>query len=313
MPDIVLTNFLERPESPARIVVIGAAGFVGAAAVKRLGENGCSVLPLGRSDVDLLSVDAGGVLAKLLKPQDAVLVVSAKAPAKTNADVIANMRMMAAVCDAIASTPVAHIVYVSSDAVYADSDFPLTELSCAQPASLHGAMHLTREVMLANAYRGPLCILRPTLIYGAADPHNGYGPNRFMRLAMKGESIDLFGEGEERRDHVSIDDVAELIWRVFAHRSSGILNVATGQVASFREIADAACALFPTKAVVRGTPRNGPMPHRGYRSFDVKATGQAFSDFRYRPLAIGLERMRVDLIDGRGLRPDGNEYRSGRS
>ena len=39
--------------------------------------------------------------------------------------------------------------------------------------------------MLANAWHGSLCFLRPTLIYGSKDPHNGYGPNRFMRQAKK--------------------------------------------------------------------------------------------------------------------------------
>jgi nucleoside-diphosphate-sugar epimerase len=37
------------------------------------------------------------------------------------------------------------------------------------------------------------------------DPHNGYGPNRFRRLAAGGEEIVLFGEGEERRDHVQVE------------------------------------------------------------------------------------------------------------
>jgi nucleoside-diphosphate-sugar epimerase len=40
------------------------------------------------------------------------------------------------------------------------------------------------------------------------DPHNGYGPNRFRRLAAAGQEIVLFGGGEERRDHVLVDDVA---------------------------------------------------------------------------------------------------------
>ena len=59
--------------------------------------------------------------------------------------------------------------------------------------------------------RLPLAFLRPTLIYGANDPHNGYGPNRFRRQAAKGETITLFGEGEEKRDHVPVDDVAALV------------------------------------------------------------------------------------------------------
>ena len=123
-----------------------------------------------------------------------------------------NIGMMAAVCEAVAKQPVAHLVYVSSDAVYADGPLPLTEASPAAPTSLHGAMHLAREQMLLSiAGSTPLAILRPTLVYGAGDPHNGYGPNRFRRQANRGETIVLFGEGEERRDHVDVDDIAEIV------------------------------------------------------------------------------------------------------
>jgi nucleoside-diphosphate-sugar epimerase len=138
--------------------------------------------------------------------------------------------------------------------------------------------------MFRAEVKAPLAILRPTLIYGAADPHNGYGPNRFRRLASSGEPIVLFGEGEERRDHVHIDDVAELVVRVLFRRSKGMLNVATGTVHSFRQIAER----FSKN--IKATPRSGPMPHNGYRSFDPAGTRKAFPDFRYTPLDEGLKR-----------------------
>ena len=53
--------------------------------------------------------------------------------------------------------------------------------------------------------------MRPTLIYGKKDPHNGYGPNKFLRKISSNQNIDLFGKGEERRDHVYIEDVVEVI------------------------------------------------------------------------------------------------------
>jgi nucleoside-diphosphate-sugar epimerase len=201
---------------------------------------------------------------------------------------IENLRMCESVCEALKKTPVKHVVYISSDAVYADSDSPLTERSCAQPGSLHGVMHLAREVMLTNAWQGPLCFLRPTLIYGKDDPHNGYGPNRFLRLSAKGEEIVLFGEGEERRDHVWVEDVADIVSRVLLHRSTGILNIATGEVISFREIAEQVTRLSVCPPNIKGTPRVGPMPHNGYRSFNAASTYIAFPDFRYTLLADGL-------------------------
>lgn len=284
----MLKHTPSSPISPERVVVVGAGGFVGKAVMSRLQTKGIPVAGVARQDLDLLSGNAAEKLALILRRNDTLVMIAAQAPVKNNTMLIDNLRMMASVCDALGTVSVAHVIYISSDAVYADAEVPLNESSCAQPTSLHGIMHLARETMLANAYSGPLCVLRPTLIYGAADPHNGYGPNRFRRLAQCGEEIVLFGEGEERRDHVYIDDVAEIAVRCIAHKSSGTLNVATGSVASFREIAERIVAMAPKPVAVRGTPRTGPMPHQGYRAFDPSATARAFPGFSYTPLEMGL-------------------------
>jgi UDP-glucose 4-epimerase len=276
---------------PARTVILGAGGFIGGAVLRKLGGPGDAVLGLGRKEIDLLDEHAADKLAKLLRADDALVVVSARAPCKNPAMMLENIRMMAAVCDGLAKQPVAHLVYVSSDAVYADGPLPLTETSPAAPTSLHGAMHLAREQMLlAAAGATPLAILRPTLVYGAGDPHNGYGPNKFRRQANRGETIVLFGEGEERRDHVAVDDIAEIVGLALEHRSAGVLNIATGTVASFRVLADKAVALSPRKVEIKTSPRNGPMPHNGYRPFDPAATREAFPSFHYTAIDDGLAR-----------------------
>ena len=276
------------PLSPGRVVILGAGGFVGGATAERLIARGVEVIAIKRQDIDLLSGVAPRQLAAILRDTDTLLFIAAQAPVKTNAMLIDNLRMAAAVCAAISSIPVSHVIYVSSDAVYADSDKPLNETSCAQPASLHGVMHIAREAMLTEACKAPLCILRPTLIYGANDPHNGYGPNRFRRLAQRGEDLALFGAGEEQRDHVYIDDVAEIIARCVVHKSQGILNIATGTVASFLDVAKKAMVLAHNTATIKNLARSGPMPHRGYRAFDPSATALAFPDFCYTPLETGL-------------------------
>lgn len=272
-----------QPIKPARVVVIGAAGFVGGAVAARMERDGVAVVRVGRKEVDLLSPEAADKLSRFIRQGDAVVAAAAKAPCKDSAMLVDNMVMARAMVRALAAAPVAHLINISSDAVYADSAQPLTEASCAAPDSLHGAMHLAREVMFRAELKAPLAVLRPSLLYGAADPHNGYGPNRFRRLAAEGKEIVLFGEGEERRDHVYIGDVAELVARVLYRRSTGVLNIATGTVHSFREIAEK----FSSK--VKGSPRSGPMPHNGYRPFDPSGVRKAFPDFRFTPLDEGLK------------------------
>ncbi len=289
----MLEHLLAGAQRPSRVVVIGSAGFVGGAIVARLARENVPCLPLGRAELDLLAPDAGARLRTLLAPGDAVVAAAAIAPCKDIAMLIDNMRIVAALVTGLAGAPVSHVVNISSDAVYADEPVPLTEDSPAAPTSLHGAMHLAREIALRSGLNVPLAMLRPTLIYGAADPHNGYGPNRFRRLAAAGEEIALFGEGEERRDHVAVEDVAEIAFRVLMRRSRGVLNLATGDVHSFRAVAEMAVALAPKPVPIRGTPRSGPMPHNGYRPFDSSACREAFPDFRYTPLHEGLRRAAV--------------------
>jgi UDP-glucose 4-epimerase len=284
----MLKHNYPEPRQPSRVVVLGAAGFVGSAAKDAFISKGTEVLSLGRAEIDLLKPGAGSKIADQLKPTDTFVVVSAEAPCKDAAMLMRNVQIMISVSEAISQIQPAHVIYVSSDAVYADSMEPLDETSSAEPGSMHGVMHLTREIILKEAVANTLAILRPTLIYGAADPHNGYGPNRFSRSAAAGETIVLFGEGEEQRDHVLVDDVAELIRFIALHKSEGILNAATGTVTSFRNIAEMVVSQLDTAISIEGSPRIGDMPHNGYRPFDPAETLAAFPNFEYVSLKDGL-------------------------
>lgn len=287
----MIANLHDSPRKPARAVVLGAGGFIGGAAARRLRSEGIEIAALGRDSCDLLASDAAPRLAAKLRPDDAFVFVSARAPCKNVTMLLENIRMGEAVCAALKNQPVAHVVYISSDAVYQDSTEPLSESSCAEPGSLHGAMHLTREVMLRSEFPGPLASIRPTLTYGIDDPHNGYGPNRFRHLAAEGKEIVLFGEGEEQRDHVRVDDIAELVLRIVLHRSTGVVNAVTGDVVSFRTLAEFIAAQFTPPVTIKGSPRIGPMPHNGWRAFAPSAALTAFPGFKFTPWQEGLARM----------------------
>jgi len=286
------------PLAPTRVAIVGANGFIGRAVAQRLDEARVPVLCMGRREVDLLAPDAADRLAARLRDGDALVATAAIAPCK-NAEMLRdNMTLALTIVRAAEKVKLAQVVNISSDAVYADLPVPLTEASATAPDTLHGVMHLAREVMFRAEVKVPLASLRPTLVYGAGDTHNGYGPNRFRRLAVKREPIKLFGEGEERRDHVLIDDVAELVRRVLFCRSTGTINVATGTVTSFRDVAEMVVRLSGYPVAIRGSKRVGPMPHNGYRAFDIAACREAFPDFVYTPLAQGLAEAQRNAAKG---------------
>ncbi len=291
----MLTHHYAEARPPSRVVILGCNGFVGRELVAHLGANVVPLVALGRGDIDLAADDAAEKLSAVLQADDTLVFLSALTPDKGRgvAPFLENLRMGAAVCAALEHTPIGHLIYVSSDAVYPFSAGLINEHSCAEPTDLYGAMHLSREIMVKQQSKVPVVVLRPTLIYGLGDTHNSYGPNRFRRVAQKDKQISLFGEGEETRDHIYIGDVIALLDRVMAHRSTGLLNLATGHSIAYADLARLVADLFLEPVEITGTERKNPITHR---SFDVAAIYQTFPTFKFMPLKRGLALVRKQEI-----------------
>jgi nucleoside-diphosphate-sugar epimerase len=277
-----MLSIKENIITPERVVILGAGGFISNALEELLIKSKIQYLVYKRNDLDLAKNDSVSVLVNNLKTTDVVIFIAAKAPVKDEDMLILNLNIGKTICEALKKVKVKHLIYVSSDAVYADSPTPLTEASLTSPESLHGMMHLTREIMLKNVYDGPLCIIRPTLIYGPKDPHNGYGPNKFIRLAKSNIDVEIFGNGEEKRDHVFIDDLASIILMIILNQAIGVLNVATGKLLSFLNIVETTIDQLESKSKIIRIPRKSEMPHNGYRAFDISNFKKVFPEFEYR-------------------------------
>lgn len=285
-----------EPKNPDRTVIIGGSGFIGTALTARLREQGTEVLSLSSKDLDLSDSASVEKLAGMLKPEDSLVMLSALTPDKGRgiAALMRNLSMAQTVCGALDKSPCSHVVYFSSDAVYPYVEALITNDSPAAPTDLYGAMHRTREIMFQNVVTGPLAVLRPTLVYGHGDPHNSYGPNRLRRIAAKEGKISLFGDGEETRDHIFVDDLASLIALVLRHRSSGILNAATGRSISFFDLAHLVTKQFDNQVEIICTPRANPVTHR---TFDPTACLKAFPSFTFTPLEKGIARVHQQMME----------------
>jgi UDP-glucose 4-epimerase len=289
-----LIEHLNQAETkPRRVVILGAGGFLGRAVGKELASRGIPTVGVSSRDVDLTQPESVAALAAIVNPDDAVAFISALTPdrGRDATTMLRNIAMGKHVADALEKSPCSHVVYMGSDAVYADDASLVTSESPCNPSSFHGVMHLAREVILKTTLGKlsiPLLILRPCAVYGPGDTHNSYGPNRFVRTALKDGKVTLFGHGEERRDHVYVDDVARLTADALCRRSAGLLNVATGESTSFYDVAERVVAASGRRVEIVELPRSSPITHR---HFDAAEHLLAFPQFHYTPLDRGLETM----------------------
>tara|TARA_Y100000590_G_C15618856_1_gene976805 strand:+ start:393 stop:1217 length:825 start_codon:yes stop_codon:yes gene_type:complete len=247
--------------------VLGGGSFIASELIKLLKKNKFNYLAISKKKINLTKNDSVKKLSKVIKKKDSLIFISAIAPVKSFSMLIDNLNICKNVFKALNNKKIGYLLYVSSDAVYSDSRGLLSEKSKTNPQNLHGFMHLMRENII-KLLKVKLCIVRPTLVYGPNDPHNGYGPNQFIRLAQSNKNITLFGKGEERRDHIHIKDVGKVIYILVNKKYQGTVNIATGKVYSFFKIANKLKKIYGIK--IKYLKRSGPMPHKGYRAFNNK-------------------------------------------
>jgi nucleoside-diphosphate-sugar epimerase len=210
-----------------KIVVFGGSGFVGSAVCKLLER-------YEAPRIDLTDNDAKWKIKKLVHDGDTIIMLAAITGEHGKAYHLTdlNVRMAASVLAGVEGKDIAHCVYVSSDSVYGNAD-RITEETAVLPSSLYGHMHALREQMFRERFDS-LTILRPCAIYGVGDTHNAYGINQFI----KSDTIELFGNGEECRSNIHVDDMAQIVVKAAVDKVKGTFNANCGVVYSFKEIAE---------------------------------------------------------------------------
>lgn len=274
-----------------RAVVLGHTGFVGRALVAELEHHGYEVIGHSSATLDLREPDQLGRLDAALAPDAILFHLSALTAEKgLTLDVLAaNLAMSLAVARYLESHPIRKCIYLGSDAVYPMVDVPVTESTPVAPVTLYALAKYAGERMLARVVetRGlALVCLRSTGVYGPGDTHGSYGPNLFVRSIGAERVVRLFGNGEEARDHVFIDDLATIAVRLAETDATGVFNVATGQSHSFASVVKDLGDIVPVPFAVEHLPRKVPITHR---HFDTSRLRKALPGFRFTELKDGLQ------------------------
>lgn len=250
----------------SKIILLGHTGFIGARLEARFRKE-CPGLPIeGRSfpAFDLAAPGAPTELESLFDDRALVVFLSGiKRQFGDDLDTFnRNVQMALSVCRALKARPVARVVFFSSAAVYGEDihNTAITEDSPICPTSFYGMAKFVSERMLwktvTDSGRGSLAIIRPPTVYGPGDPGKTYGPSGFVQSALKGQPITLWGDGEELRDFLFLDDLVEAVVQLASHAFAGVLNLAAGTSVTFRQMLDIISARLGRPLEIRSRPRS---------------------------------------------------------
>lgn len=190
----------------------------------------------------------------------------------------------------------AGIIYFSSSTVYGDFSQPvIDEDEPLTPFGIYGNLKLAGERMCMaynQTYGMPVVIIRPQALYGPRCV-SGRVTQKFVEMALDGQTLTIHGGGDERHDFTYIDDLVEgirLVIENFGGSGLGIYNL-TGECAtSLNDLASVITERFPTKVEYGkpdpDKPSRGTMSCRrirrelGYRpKFDIRKGMNAYMDY----------------------------------
>ncbi|WP_251440961.1 NAD-dependent epimerase/dehydratase family protein [Veillonella intestinalis] len=243
------------------ICVTGGAGFIGSHLVDRLIEQGHKVLVIDNLstgcreyvnpkaqfvEMDIRDRELVSLLAEF-KPTyifheaaQTMVPTSMEDPAF---DCDVNLMGLINVLNACRSVGVAKIIMPSSAAVYGDLEtLPLTETMIGHPSSFYGLTKLTTESYLRLYYEAfglPYICFRYANVYGPRQGHGGEGGviSIFCEQLQKQQDITIFGDGEQTRDFVYVDDVVAANLKALEKPDlTGVINVSTEVGTSLNEL-----------------------------------------------------------------------------
>lgn len=272
-----------------RALVTGGMGFIGGHLVSKLLKMGVEVViidkapqkpvPFDRSKVTIIDTDMMSLeyLKSALKDVDICFHLAAiSSLVQCHHDWIYALKNNVVCFNNLLDIlmrqfPKIKLVYASSSSVYGNcKTLPLTEEAITKPTSSYGADKLTNELYASIAYQCygyPSTGLRLFNVYGKgqpeSSPYSGVITQFNYRIKNK-EPLVIFGDGEQSRDFIPVEEVANAFVLAAQHQQEAakIYNICSGRATTINHLAQIMLELSQKSLpVIHEKPRVGDLIH----------------------------------------------------
>jgi UDP-glucose 4-epimerase len=138
-------------------------------------------------------------------------------------------------------------IYASSGAAIGEAEPPLHEELLPHPISPYGVSKLSGEyycLIYANTFNLKTASLRFGNVYGERSHRKKSVIAKFIKQALNGETLEIYGEGDQTRDYIYIEDLISAILNVLSNKISAsfpwgeVFHIATYRETTVNELVD---------------------------------------------------------------------------
>ncbi len=269
-----------------KVLVTGGAGFIGSHIVETL-QNEADIIVLDnlrsgnlqnlegfKSEVVIGDIRDRDVVRKCMRGVDYVFHLAALISVPESMDnpiecVDINNRGMLIVLEEAARAGVKMLCFSSSCAVYGDNPVsPKVETLAPEPKSPYAVSKLDGEYycsIFRNTGKLNTACLRYFNVFGPRQsPESAYAAAIpiFVSNAVKNETIDIYGDGEQTRDFIYVKDVAKANIYLAKNGIRGVFNAGYGRQTTIKELAEKIVKTTQSKSEIQYLPeRAGDIKH----------------------------------------------------
>lgn len=301
-----------RETTADKVVVTGGAGFIGSAVVRALLERGAEVVVVDRNPAPFDDPRVSAIEGDLTDPAVRAAAVTpgvngvvhcaaitsvlktVEMPAETYTE---NVEVTAGLLELCRQHQVPRFLLASTNAVVGDvgtgtitPDLPL------MPLTPYGATKAAAEMLMsgyAGSYGIATAALRFTNVYGPGMGHKDSFIPRLMKAALSGDTVRIYGTGEQVRDLVYLDDVVNGVLLAWDAQYTGRVILGSGSSVSVLDMIETVRQV--TGAELPAEHVEAPKGEMPAVVVDVSGSDRAIG---YRPtttLADGLAQVWADF------------------
>ncbi len=179
----------------------------------------------------------------------------------------ANIRATQRLCEACRGKPLKRFVYASSSSVYGETtQLPMSESHPTRPYSPYGVTKLSGEalcLLYKRNYGLPVVSLRFFTVYGPRQrPDMAF--HKFIAWALNGRPIEVYGNGSQTRDFTYVTDIVEANLLAMEYGGdAGVFNIGGGSRVALNAALDIIAGGLPNADVnvVFSDPVKGDVMH----------------------------------------------------